>query len=69
MIITLLLALVGAIGILGLAAVLASGNGKDIILCDECGEKCDHIAQNILPDGIGEDVYKCPKCGKIYKMT
>lgn len=69
MIITLVLAVIGAVVILAFAAVLASGNGRDIVICDECKAVCDLISQEIDEEGFGISTYQCPKCGKIYKLN
>lgn len=69
MILTLILGFIGAFVILGLAAILASGNGEDVVICEDCREACKLIGQNIGPDGLGVSIYKCPKCGKVYKLN
>ena len=68
MITTLVLALIGAVVLLGCAAIL-SGNGEDVVLCEDCGTKCDLVAQNVDNQGMGISVYRCPKCGKVYKLN
>jgi heterodisulfide reductase subunit A-like polyferredoxin len=69
MIITLILALIGAVVVLAFAAILAGGNGEDVVLCEDCKTKCDLIAQNVNEEGLGISTYRCPKCGKIYKLN